>query len=88
MIRVTIELITPKGEQSIIGRMFISNRGNVYEDKTSDYSVCVLRRGQTKHPLLGGKTTRTGEVLRYKREVYNVWRLIIRALKSAFPEER
>lgn len=47
-----------------------------------DYSVKVMRRG-TKD-----KVQRTGEVTSYPRESYSVWRLVMRALKSAFPEEK
>lgn len=34
------------------------------------------------------KAARTGHVGDYPRLSYNVWRLIIRALRSAFPEEK
>ena len=93
MIVVRIELhIARTGRVKEIGRMLIANVGG--SDKRGDYQVRVLRRKdsfregepcdftQWKSPA-----TRTGEVKSYPRLAYNVWRLVARALKSAFPEE-
>ena len=92
MIVVKIEL-WPLGAESRkreIGRMYIANVGGDVE--RGDYQVAVCRRGSdaVPAPILpnGPKATRTGEVRDYPRLAYNVWRLITRALKSSFPEER
>jgi hypothetical protein len=92
MITVKIEL-WPHGDEKRaqeIGRMYIANVGGT--DIRGDYDVAVCRRGTDKVPAPvdpgGPKATRSGHVKDYPRLAYNVWRLIARALLSAFPEER
>lgn len=74
------------GEIKEIGRTIIANVGGTNEK--GDYICKVGRKRDSfdnkdvwKEPL------RTGDVKNYPRLSYNVWRLVIRALKSAFPEE-
>lgn len=69
-----------------IGRTYVTNDGSGTL-KRGNYDVEVCRRGTTEKPSGGGTAARTGRVEDYPRQSYNVWRLIIRALKSAFPEE-
>lgn len=92
LITVKIEL-WPWGDEKRareIGRMYIANVGGTVE--RGDYDVAVCRRGTMEVPQPvdpeGPKATRSGEVKNYPRLSYNVWRLIARALLSAFPEER
>ncbi len=92
MIVVKIEL-WPKGEESLkkeLGRTYIHNCGGT--DKKGDYKVRVCRKGDfepDREKIVDGKNcTRLGEVFNYPRKSYNVWRLIIRSLLSAFPEEK
>jgi len=85
MIVVKIEM-WPLGFESKareLGRMYITNDGTGHE-KRGNYNVAVCRKGSTdkKSPL------RTGRVEDYPRLSYNVWRLILRALRSSFPEEK
>lgn len=90
MIKVTIELESAvTGETTRIGQMHIWNRGVSPDRNRGDYGVAVCRQGEYDVPFgtVPTKTTRTGEVLNYPRLSYNLWRLITRALKSAFPEE-
>ena len=88
MIVIRIELhshITKK--ISVLGQMIIANTGGSH--KRGDYSVHVGNKkdvgnlGKIFHTPL-----RSGSVKDYPRLSYNVWRLVIRALLSAFPEER
>lgn len=82
MIIVTIELLSAlDGRKEELGRMHICNRGDSKSYKRGNYNVEVFRKG-TRQVL------RTGAVEDYPRLSYNVWRLICRALKSAFPEEK
>jgi hypothetical protein len=86
MIVVKIEL-WPKGHEDKareIGRMHLTNQftKTVTNPKLGDYLVQVLRRGTTD------KVTREGIVFNYPRQSYNIWRLITRALKVTFPEEK
>lgn len=87
MIVIKIELhsaITRK--VTTLGQMIIANTGGTL--KRGDYSVHVGNKKDVgnlgkilKSPL------RTGRVENYPRISYNVWRLVVRALLSAFPEE-
>jgi len=96
MIVVKIELHSAiTGRVSEIGRMLICNDGAGSADR-GDYSVQVLRRkdrpGGISEYVTGiaagsEPVTRTAEVKNYPRQSYNVWRLVLRALRGAFPEE-
>jgi hypothetical protein len=94
MIIVKIELVSAihPSRSKEIGRMYIGNDDTTDGDPArGDYSAAVCRRGTTEPPRpidpFGPKATRTGSVKGYPRLSYNVWRLITRALLSAFPEE-
>jgi hypothetical protein len=73
-----------------IGRMYIANVGGTKERGNYDVSVC--KRGNYDVPKHlnpdGPEPVRIGYVGNYPRLTYNVWRLVVRALKSCFPEER
>lgn len=96
MICVKIEL-WPHGDEerkSEIGRMFIANVGGTVE--RGEYVAAVCRRGTTEPPntfggtpsgYYRGRATRTANVHRYPRLAYNVWRLVLRSLVNAFPED-
>ena len=84
MIVVKVEL-WPLGFESRkreLGRMHLTNVGVNETGKRGDYDVKVMRRG-TKD-----KVQRTGEVRDYPRLSYSIWRLVQRALRSSFPEEK
>lgn len=87
MLVLKLELHSARtGEIKTIGQVIIANvggsteRGN-YEIKVAHGSRLSLRETYL-HPQ------RQGRVENYPRLSYNVWRLVIRALKSAFPEEK
>lgn len=91
MIVVKIEM-WPKGDESKkreIGRTYIYNAGGSLT--RGDYEVRVCRKNSfetTGERLRTGRGfTRTARVEDYPRLSYNVWRLISRALRAAFPEE-
>jgi hypothetical protein len=87
MLVVTIDLVSARtGERSMLGRMFVCNEGTGTPER-GNYTVEVCRKGSAMPSGLGGHTQRTGEVKSFPRKSYNVWRLISRALLSAFPEE-
>jgi hypothetical protein len=96
MLQVTIEKISAtNGKKTIIGRMLLWNDGSGTENKAT-YKGIVRRRGQEEfsqkelqsHELDPDRMTRRFEVRDYPRNAYNVWRLVTRALRSAFHEER
>lgn len=81
MIRVTIEKIKHgTGAPEVIGVMEITNDTTGTQTR-GNYNARVLRRGTTQ------RTQRTGEVKDFPRLSHSVWRLVMRCLKSAFPEE-
>lgn len=99
MIVVKIEMVSARtGETTEIGRMYLANVGGTV--KRGDYKAAVCRRGSTVPPAefypneamakraKAPKATRHGDVEDYPRMSYNVWRLVLRALRSCFPEEK
>jgi hypothetical protein len=72
-----------------IGRTYIYNSGGT--NKRGDYEARVCRKGKPDFKLddlrSGKGFARRGSITDYPRLSYNVWRLIIRALKACFPEE-
>jgi len=92
MIVVKIEM-WPKGDEARkyeLGRTYVYNSGG--NAKRGDYEVRVCRKGNydvDSRDLVDGKGfTRTGTVSNWPRLSYNVWRLILRCLQAAFPEEK
>lgn len=91
MIVVKLEM-WPGGDEArayTLGRTYIWNEGTTDDPSKGNYGVAVMRKGcEYSHPINASARTRSGEVKNYPRLSYNVWRLIIRALKAAFPEEK
>lgn len=83
MIRITVELLSARtGIRSTLGVMDICNLGTrPFGDPRGDYKGIVYRKG-TK------KVLRVGSVINYPRKAYNIWRLVSRMLRDAFPEEK
>lgn len=82
MIIVKIELHSAiTGLATEIGRMKIYNDGTG-TDRRGNYDIVVLKR-RSEYLV-----QRLGRVEDYPRRSYNVWRLIARAILSAFPEEQ
>lgn len=94
MIVVKIELVSAVSEDRSreLGRMYIANDGTSTDEKIADYVVGVCRKNSTAVPQPvapnGPKPTRMAVVNGYPRLAYNVWRLVARAVTTAFPEER
>lgn len=90
MIVIKLELHSAlDGSVEEIGRAIIHNVGGTKE--RGDYEVAVGRRnadGNYDNRLVLKSPARSGAVFDYPRLSYNVWRLVIRGLRSAFPEER
>jgi len=83
MIVIKIEL-WPKGFESKareLGRMYVANTGELGNGKRGNYHVRLLRKGTTT-------VQREGNVDDFPRLSYSVWRLVLRAIKSVFPEEK
>ena len=85
MIIVSVKLVSRRRVEEL-ARMVITNRGDSSDLRVSDYDVFVAHKSRM-HKVMEFPARR-GRVLGYKRLQYNVWRLVLRALRSAFPEER
>ena len=67
----------------------IANKGTSRNPKRGDYNIWVSRKGSFgDFKKTMDNPIRTGEIHNYPRLSYNVWRLVIRCLKEAFPEEK
>jgi len=94
MIVVKLEM-WPGGDGSRareIGRTYIYRNGGAFPSR-GDYEIRVCRRGHFRVKdaasfVSGEGFTRTARIENFPRLSYNVWRLILRCLKAAFPEEK
>ena len=81
MIRVTVELIPfGVGIPQRLGVMHIANDGTGTKNR-GNYKAHVYRKGSWQ-------IAREGIVTNYPRLSYNIWRLVVRCLRSAFPGEK
>ena len=93
MIVVKIEM-WPKGDESKareIGRTYIYNSGGSVRRGNYEARVCRKAKKFVHEPrkvISGEGFARTGSVSDYPRVSSNVWRLVIRALRSCVPEEK
>lgn len=90
MIVVTIELHSAvTGGKQLLGRAIIANDGTALSGKVGNYDVAVARKPDADNlAKTWAQPLRKARVENYPRLSYNVWRLIVRALLAAFPEER
>ena len=91
MLVLKLELHSARtGEITEIGRTIIANVGGSSE--LGNYLCKVARKqpdgSEYSNTTVWKKPLRTGTVTSYPRLRYNVWRLVIRSLLAAFPEER
>ena len=91
MIVVKVEM-WPKGDEDKkreIGRTYLYNAGGSLTRGDYEVRVCRKKRFETTLDDLqtGNGFTRTARVEGYPRLAYNIWRLVLRSLRSAFPEE-
>lgn len=91
MIIVTVQLASAvTGETTMLGRMAIDNQGDSLDPKRGNYGVRVARKdlAVSGDPRMFDMPLRRATVLDYPRLSYNMWRLVLRALTAAFPEEK
>lgn len=82
MLLVRIELHSAvTGRVREIGRLIICNDGTGTVAR-GNYECVVLRKGPP-----WDREQRRCAVTNYPRRSYNVWRLVLRALRGCFPEE-
>ncbi len=92
MLRVTVELINANnGKRSVLGVLDIWNVSRLGRDsKRGDYKAAIYKKGtcSPEIPYRNGETIREGSTENYPRLSYPVWRLVLRILKSCYPEEK
>ncbi len=90
MIVIKVELHSARTKDvTLLGTTIIHNVETSADGKLADYEVCVGRKtdagdlGKTfRNPL------RRGTVKAHHRLTENIWRLVLKGLMSAFPEEK
>lgn len=90
MIVVKVELHSAiTGQVRLLGSAIISNVGTTEDGKYGDYDVRVGRKPDaTDLAKVFRQPLRHGSVKRHPRLAQNVWRLVLKAIASAFPEEK
>ena len=91
MIVVEVKLVSARGRQydQLLGTAIISNVGTTPDGKYGDYDVAVGRKPDAADlQKVYHQPLRRGKVLRHPRLAQNMWRLVIKALAKAFPEEK
>ncbi len=84
MLVVKLELHSAvTGQTTEIGRCVIVHDDDVSDPEVGNYDVIVNSNAYSTN----GALSRTAKVTNYPRRALNVWRLVFRALKGAFPEE-
>jgi len=90
VIIITVELwsaVTHK--KHVLGQAIIANDGTETSAKLGSYDVKVARKSDVgDFPKIWRSPLRQGRVEKYPRLSYNIWRLVSRALRVAFPEEK
>jgi hypothetical protein len=90
MIVVKIELHSALTKQvTLLGEAIIANDGTSEQHSRGHYDVMIGgKRDAGNLPAIYHTPLRRGRVSDYPRLSYNVWRLVLRAIASAFPEEK
>lgn len=92
MLRITVELLNANnGERSVLGVMDVWNVSrNGRDSKRGDYKGAIYKKGTAvpSIPYRNGEVVREGAIEDYPRLSYPVWRLVLRMLRSMYPEEK
>lgn len=91
MIVVEVKLVSARGRQydKLLGTAVISNVGTTEDGRHADYDVRVGRKTDARSTaLVYSRPLRMGMVHRHPRLAQNVWRLVLKALSAAFPEQK
>ena len=90
MIIVKVELYSAITKRvTLLGSAIISNRGTSLDGKYADYDIAVGRKLDAKDlQKVYAKPLRRGHVMGHPRRAHNIWRLVLKSLASAFPEEK
>lgn len=91
MIVVKVELHSAiTGKVTRLGKMVIGNDGTG-TGRIGNYDAWVLRKADAENHITRttlDAATRKGRVENYARQSYVIWRLVLRALRACYPEEK
>lgn len=91
MIVVEVKLVSARGREfdQLLGTAIISNVGTTADGKYGDYDVAVGRKPDAADlRKVYNSPLRRAKVLRHPRLAQNVWRLVLKAIAGAFPEQK
>lgn len=91
MIVVEVKLVSARGREfdKLLGTAIISNVGTTPDGKYGDYDVAVGRKPDAADlRKVYNSPLRRAKVLRHPRLAQNVWRLVLKAIAGAFPEQK
>lgn len=91
MIVVEVKLVSARGREhdKLLGTTVIANVGTTEDGRHADYDVRVGRKvDAADHGKVYRRPLRTARVYRHPRLAQNVWRLVLKSLAAAFPEQR
>ena len=89
MIVIRVELWSARtGRKKPIGLGIIANQGTTAGETRGDYEMYIARRGQWDVAKIMERPLRTASVKDWPKASYSVWRLVLKLLSEAFPEQR
>lgn len=91
MIVVEVKRVSARGRQydKLLGTAVISNVGTTEDGQRADYDVRVGRKTDAHSTaLVYSRPLRMSMVHKHPRLAQNVWRLVLKALSAAFPEQK
>lgn len=89
MLIITVQLASAMtNEITTLGRMVIANDGTGTADK-GNYVVGVKHKAHLEDLVpISLHCSREGKVLNHSRKAEVIWKLILKALKACYPEEK
>ena len=89
MIVIRVELWSARtGKKRAIGLGIIANRGTTAGQTRGDYEMYIARKGQWDVTKIMEEPLRRASVKSWPKGSYSVWRLVLKLLSEAFPEQR
>lgn len=90
MLVLTLELHSARtGKKTVLGRAIIDNVATTTDGRLADYDVRVGRKTDALDLVkVFQRPLRKGRVFNHPRLSQNVWRLVLKSLAAAFPEQK
>lgn len=92
MIVIKVELHSARtGRVTTLGQAIITNEGTNPDPRRGDYKLSIGRKQDAEAGNLRAiitRPSRTAEVKEFPRHSYTIWRMILRLLRAAYPEDK